>query len=54
MQDMLAEIVIDNAVFSPVQPPQAPLKYAFKESARIALAFFDPPSLPQSDKNLDR
>jgi len=54
MQDMLAQITVNDAVLSPVQPPPAPVKYAFEERARIARAFFDPPSSAKHDGNLDR
>ncbi len=54
MQDMLAQITVNNAVLSPIQPPPAPIKYAFEERARIARAFFDPPSSTKYDGNLDR
>jgi len=37
MQDMLAQITVNDAVLSPVQPPPAPVKYAFEERARIAI-----------------
>ncbi len=54
MQDMLAQIAVDDAVLSPVQPPPAPLKYAFEERARIAQAFFDPPSSPKGDRAFEQ
>ena len=54
MQDMLAQIAVNDAVLSPVQPLPAPVKYAFEERARIAQAFFDPPPSAKCDENLDR
>ena len=54
MQDMLAQIAVNDAVLSPVQPPSAPVEYAFEERARIAQAFFDPPSSAKCNGNLDR
>ena len=51
---MLAQITVNDAVLSPVQPPPAPIKYNFEERARIARAVFDPPSSAKSDGNLDR
>lgn len=54
MQDMLAQIAVDETVLSPVQPPSAPVEYAFEERARIAQAFFDPPESAKPDGNLDR
>ncbi len=53
MQDMLAQTTVNDAVLSPVQHPPAPVKYAFEERARIARAFFDPPSSTKYDGNLD-
>jgi Holliday junction resolvase RusA-like endonuclease len=44
MQDMFAQITVNDACLSPVQPSPAPVKYAFEERARIARVFFDPPS----------
>jgi len=54
MQDMLAQLAVDDAILSPVQPPPVPVEYAFEERARIAQAFFDPPSSAKCDGNLDR
>ena len=54
MQDILAQIAVNNTVLCPVQPPPAPVKYAFEERARIAQAFFDPPPSAKCDGNLDR
>jgi len=54
MQDMLAQLAVNDAVLSPVQPPPVPVEYAFEERARIAQAFFDPPSSAKCDGNLDR
>ena len=53
-QDMLAQLAVNDALLSPVQPPLAPVEYAFEERARIAQAFFDPPSSAKCDGNLDR
>ena len=54
MQDMLAQIALNDAVLSPVQPLPAPVKYAFEERAHIPQAFFDPPPSAKRDGNLDR
>ncbi|KAL9040656.1 MAG: hypothetical protein Q9214_004396 [Letrouitia sp. 1 TL-2023] len=54
MQDMLAQIAVDEAVLSPVQPSPPPAKYTFEERARIAQAFFDPPGSAKPNGNLDR
>jgi len=54
MQDMLAQLAVNDAILSPVQPCPAPVEYAFEENARIAQAFFDPPSSAKCDRNLDR
>ena len=42
MQDLLAQVAVDEAVPSPVQPRSPPIEYAFEERARIARALFDP------------
>lgn len=42
MQDMLAQIAVNDVALSPVQPLTAPVKYTFEERARIAQTFFDP------------
>ena len=54
MQDMLAQLAVHDALLSPVQPRPAPVEYAFEGRARIAQAFFNPPSSPKCDGNLDR
>jgi len=54
MQDMLAQIAVNDVVLSLVQPPPAPVKYTFEERARIAQAFFDPSSSAKCDGNLDQ
>ncbi len=54
MQDMLAQLAVNDPILSPVQPRPAPLEYAFKERARIAHAFFDAPSSANCSGNLDR
>ena len=54
MQDILAQLAVHDAFLSPVQPPHAPVEYAFEERARIAQAFFHPSSSPKCDGNLDR
>lgn len=54
MQDMLAQIAVDETVLSPVQPPPASVEYSFEERACIAQAFFDPPGSAKPDGNLDR
>jgi len=54
MQDMIAQLAVNEAILSPVQPCPAPVEYAFEERARIAQAFFDPPSSAKCDGNLDR
>jgi len=53
MQDVQAQLTVNDAVLSPVQPP-VPVEYAFEELARIAQAFFDPPLSAKCDGNLDR
>ncbi len=54
MQDMIAQLAVNDAILSPVQPRPVPVKYAFEERARIAQAFFDPLSSAECDGNLDR
>ncbi len=54
MQDMLAQLAVNDAVLFPVQPLSAPVEYAFEERARIGQAFFAPSSSAKSDGNLDR
>lgn len=54
MQDMLAQLAVNDPMLSPVQPRPAPVEYAFEERARIAQAFFDPPSSAKCDGKLDR
>jgi len=54
MQDILAQLAVNDAVLSPVQPPPVPVEYAFEERARIAQAFFDPPSSAKAAGTLDR
>ena len=54
MQDMLALMAVDEAAPSPVQPPPAPIEYAFEERARIAQTLFDPPQSAKPDGNLER
>ncbi|KAI4209059.1 MAG: hypothetical protein LQ351_007980, partial [Letrouitia transgressa] len=52
MQDMLAQLAVNHAALSPVEPLPAPVQYTFEERARIARAFFDPP--PSTKGDLDR
>lgn len=54
IQDMLTQLAVNGGALSPVQPPPAPVEYAFKERARIAHTFFDPPVSAEYDGNLDR
>ncbi|KAG8531641.1 uncharacterized protein KY384_003272 [Bacidia gigantensis] len=54
MQDMLAQLAVHGPILSPVQPRPAPVEYPFEERARIAQAFFDPPSSAECDGNPDR
>ena len=54
MQDMLAQMAVDEAAPSPVQPRPAPIEYAFEERARIAQALFDPPQSAKAGGNLER
>jgi len=54
MQDMLAQLAVDETLLFPVQPPSASLKYAFEERARIAQAFFDPSSSPKGDRAFEQ
>lgn len=54
MQDMLAQLAINDPILSPVQSRPVPVEYAFEERARISQAFFDPPSSAKCDGKLDR
>jgi hypothetical protein len=54
MQDMLAQITVNDVVLSLVQPLSAPIKYAFEKRARIARVFFDSSSSAKYDGNLNR
>ena len=53
MQDMLAQIAVDEIVLSPVQSP-ASFEYSFEERARIAQVCFDPSGSAKPDGYLDR
>ncbi|MCJ1280563.1 hypothetical protein MMC21_008392 [Puttea exsequens] len=54
MQDVLAQLAVNNTALSPVQPPPIPAKYAFEERERIAHFFFNASSAAVCDRNLDR
>ncbi len=54
MQDMLAQLAVNEAILSPVPSCPAPVEYAFEERARIAQAFFDPPASPRCERALER
>ncbi|KAL9127453.1 MAG: hypothetical protein Q9217_003670 [Psora testacea] len=52
VQDILVQLGGDEESVSPVLPPPAPARYAFEERARIAKAFFDPPSTTDAEGDL--
>lgn len=54
MQDMLAQLAINDVVLSSVQSSSIPVEYAFEKRAHIVQVFFDPSSFVNCDENLDR
>lgn len=53
MQDMLAQLAVNDTTLSPVQLFPAPVEYAFEERAHIAQAFFDLPPSAKCNGNLN-
>ena len=54
MQNMLAQITVNNVALFFVQSSSAPIKYVFEKRARIARVFFDLLLFAKHNKNLDR
>ena len=52
MQDMMAQIAVNEAVLSLIQPCLALIRYAFEEHAQIAQALFDPLQSAKPGRNL--
>jgi len=53
MQDMLAQLAVNDAILSPVQPSSISVKYVFKKRACIVQAFFNLSLSVKCDENLD-
>ena len=53
VQDILAQLEGDEASISPVLPTPEPVRYAFKERARIAKAFFAASSKTVTEGDLE-
>jgi len=54
MQDMLAQLAINDSMLFLVQPRPASVEYIFEKRARIAQAFFDSPSFAKCNGKLGR
>ena len=53
VQDILAQLEGNDESVNSVLPTLGPIQYAFEERARIAKAFFDPPSTTTTEASLE-